>query len=199
MPKIEAYQDTLFTYMGTRMDDAELELLLEAAKGELDEPADADGLMKIELNDTNRPDLWSTAGVGRQLRVYLGGDAPDYPFFSSGERTAEAGERRVVVDAGLESIRPYIAAFAISGKSIDDPALRDLIQSQEKLCTNFGRHRKSIAMGVYRTRLITYPVRYVAADPDQTRFVPLGMDAELSLREIIAEHPKGQEYGPIVA
>ena len=199
MPKIEAYQDTLFTYMGTRMDDAELELLLEAAKGELDEPADADGLMKIELNDTNRPDLWSTAGLGRQLRVYLGGDAPVYPFFSSADRVADAGERRVVVDAGLESIRPYIAAFAISGKSIDDPALRDLIQSQEKLCTNFGRHRKSIAMGVYRTRLITYPVRYVAADPDQTRFVPLGMDAELSLREIIAEHPKGQEYGPIVA
>ncbi|MEE8441589.1 MAG: phenylalanine--tRNA ligase subunit beta [Spirochaetia bacterium] len=199
MPKIEANQDTLFAYMGTRMKEAELELLLEAAKAEIDESADADGFMKIELNDTNRPDLWSTAGLGRQLRVYLGGELPDYPFFSSADRAADAGERRVVVDAGLKSIRPYIAAFAVSGKSIDDPSLRDLIQSQEKLCTNFGRHRKSIAMGVYRTRLITYPVRYVAADPDGTRFVPLGMDTELSLREIITEHPKGLEYGPIVA
>ena len=199
MPKIETYEDTLFTYMGTRMDEPELELLLEAAKGEIDESADADGFMKIELNDTNRPDLWSTAGLGRQLRIYLGGETPSYPFFSSANQTADTGERRVIVDAGLESIRPYIAAFAVSGKPIDEPSLRDLIQSQEKLCTNFGRRRKSIAMGVYRTRLITYPVRYVAADPDSTKFVPLGMETELSLREIIAEHPKGQEYGPIVA
>jgi phenylalanyl-tRNA synthetase beta chain len=198
MPKIETYQDTLFGYMGTKMDDPELELLLESAKGEIDESADADGFMKIELNDTNRPDLWSTAGLGRQLRIYLGGEAPSYPFFSSATKTADAGDRRVTVDAGLESIRPYIAAFAVSGKAIDDPALRDLIQSQEKLCTNFGRRRKSIAMGVYRTRLITYPVRYLAADPDATKFVPLGMETELSLRGIIAEHPKGQEYGPIV-
>ena len=102
MPKIETYQDTLFGYMGTKMAEPELELLLESAKGEIDESADADGLMKIELNDTNRPDLWSTAGLGRQLRMYLGGDAPDYPFFSSAGHTADAGERRVVVDAGLE-------------------------------------------------------------------------------------------------
>jgi phenylalanyl-tRNA synthetase beta chain len=54
-------------------------------------------------------------------------------------------------------------------------------------------------MGVYRTSLMTFPVHYKAADPDTTKFVPLGMDSELSLRKIIAEHPKGQEFGPIVA
>ena len=199
MPKIELYQETLYRYMGTSMADSELEALLEAAKGEIDERADADGVMKIELNDTNRPDLWSTAGLGRQLRIYLGAELPAYPFFSRPGRSVDAGERRVIVDPGLETVRPYIAAFAVSGTRIDDPGLRDLIQSQEKLCTNFGQRRKGIAMGVYRTRLISFPVRYVAADPETTRFVPLGMDRELSLREIITEHPKGQEYGSIVA
>jgi phenylalanyl-tRNA synthetase beta chain len=206
MPKIELYQDTLFSYMGTKMPEDELEVLLEAAKGEIDEPVDAEGVMKIELNDTNRPDLWSTAGLGRALRIYLGGEIPRYDFFSrtAGAKGASpgmkhAGERRVVVDAGLEEYRPYIAAFAVSGKSIDDPALKDLIQSQEKLCNNFGQRRKSIAMGVYRTNLMTFPVHYRAADPDATNFVPLGESREMSLREVIADHPKGQEFGPIVA
>ncbi|MFW6292048.1 MAG: phenylalanine--tRNA ligase subunit beta [Spirochaetota bacterium] len=199
MPKIELYGDTLFSYMGTRMPDDELEVLLEAAKGEIDEPVDAEGIMKIELNDTNRPDLWSTAGLGRQLRIYLGGDIPEYDFFSRDGRVQDAGERRVVVDPALAEYRPYIAAFAVSGKPIDEPALKDLIQSQEKLCDNFGQRRKSIAMGVYRTTLMTFPVHYRAVDPEATRFVPLGEEREMNLRQIIAEHPKGQDYGPIVA
>lgn len=199
MPKIELYQDALFDSIGKRMADEELELLLETAKGELDEPADAEGIMKIELNDTNRPDLWSTAGLGRQLRTFLSGKRPEYPFFSREDGAKDAGERRVVVDGKLEKIRPYIAAFGVSGKRLDSAGLKDLIQSQEKLCTNFGQRRRSIAMGVYRTELMTYPVHYTAADPEKTRFVPLGMDRELSLRQIIAEHPKGQEFGHIVA
>ncbi|MFP4113939.1 MAG: phenylalanine--tRNA ligase subunit beta [Spirochaetota bacterium] len=204
MPKIELYQDALFSYMGTKLPENELEALLECAKGEIDEPADAEGVMKIELNDTNRPDLWSTAGLGRALRVYLGGEIPRYDFFTwrapgTAANRQDAGERRVIVDPDLQAYRPYIAAFAVSGKPIDDASLKDLIQSQEKLCNNFGQRRKSIAMGVYRTSLMTFPVRYRAVDPDDTKFVPLGMDTKLSLRDIIAQHPKGQEFGPIVA
>ncbi|MFP4376268.1 MAG: phenylalanine--tRNA ligase subunit beta [Spirochaetales bacterium] len=199
MPKIELYQDTLFGYMGKKMPEDELEVLLEAAKGEIDESVDAEGIMKIELNDTNRPDLWSTAGLGRQLRIYLGAEIPSYDFFSRKGAVQDAGKRTIKVDPALEEYRPYIAGFAVSGKPIDEASLKDLIQSQEKLCNNFGRRRKSIAMGVYRTSLMSFPVHYTAVDPDKTKFVPLGMDSELSLREIIAEHPKGQEFGPIVA
>ena len=214
MPKIELYQKALFSYMGASLPHDELEVLLEAAKGEIDEPVDADGIMKIELNDTNRPDLWSTAGLGRALRIYLGGEIPRYDFFSraadrprpagakgtgASPDIRDAGTRRVIVDPGLREYRPYIAAFAVSGKPIDDASLKDLIQSQEKLCNNYGQHRKSIAMGVYRTDLMTFPVHYRAADPAATRFVPLGMDRELTLYEIIEQHPKGQEFGPIVA
>ena len=205
MPKIELYQDALFAYMGRKMPDDELEILLEAAKGEIDEPADAQGVMKIELNDTNRPDLWSTAGLGRALRIYLGGEIPRYGFFARGAGdapvagTPATGDLRVIVDPDLREYRPYIAAFAVSGRPLDDASLKDLIQSQEKLCSNYGRHRKSIAMGVYRTSLMTFPVHYRAADPEVTTFVPLGMERELNLHEIIALHPKGQEFGPIVA
>ena len=199
MPKIEVSRDALFDFMGASMNDTDLESLLEAAKGELDEPADSDGVMKIELNDTNRPDLWSTAGLGRQLRVYRGGRIPEYDFFSTPGTEVDTAGRTVMVDAALKEIRPFIVAFTVSGKAMTDEGLRDLIQSQEKLCTNFGRHRKSIAMGVYRTDLMEFPVKYIAADPATTRFVPLGTEEEMNLHQIIERHPKGQDYGPIVA
>ena len=196
MPKIEVYEDTLYRYMGKKVEGDDFITLLSSAKAELD--GKDEDILKIELNDTNRPDLWSTAGLGRQLRVYLGGDRPSYPFFSREGDIKDCGGRTIEVDPGLEKIRPYIAAFAIRGKGIDDSSLKDIIQTQEKLCWNFGQKRKAIAMGVYRSDLFKYPVKYNAADPDATKFVPLTFDKEMSLREILKEHPKGQEYGHIV-
>jgi len=54
-------------------------------------------------------------------------------------------------------------------------------------------------MGVSRADLLQWPVHYSAADPDATRFVPLDFEKPLSMREILSQHPKGSEYGPIVA
>ncbi len=199
MPTIEVYKETLFSFIGKEMGLDELEELLPAAKAELDGYDEDEGIVKIELNDTNRPDLWSTAGLGRQLRVYVGGEQSEYSFFSNQETTLDSGERVVEVDPALRNIRPYVAAIAVTGKKIDEPALKDIIQTQEKLCWNFGQKRASIAMGVYRSDLISYPVQFRAADPDSTKFVPLQMEEELSLNEIIEKHPKGHDFGHIVS
>ncbi len=199
MPKIEIHSQPLRELSGwTWKNREELEFALMSLKGEVDEAGD-DGVYKLEFNDTNRPDLWSTAGAARSLKVYREAKVPVYNFFSTPEKSLPSEKRKVVVDASLGKIRPYIAAFVISGKAINDQALRDLIQTQEKLCWNFGRKRKSIAMGVYRSHLIQWPVSYSAVNPDSTKFIPLGMDESLSLREIVRLHPKGKEYGHIVA
>jgi len=200
MPKIEVYRDALLHAIGARdLTDDQLEEIFPAAKAELDEPADESGLMKVELNDTNRPDLWSSAGLGRQLRVFRGGVIPRYDFFSTAQRTQDHGERRVIVDESVREIRPYFVGFVAQGPPINEAVLKDLIQTQEKLTWNYGQKRRAIAMGVHRSELIEFPVRYQAADPDSTRFVPLQMDRELSMREILTEHPKGQAFGHIVA
>jgi phenylalanyl-tRNA synthetase beta chain len=200
MPKIEVFRDALVRAIDApKITDDQLEEIFPTAKAELDEPADAEGIMKVELNDTNRPDLWSTAGLARQLRVAQGGALPKYSFFSDATVTREHGERRVVVDASVEKIRPYIVGFIMTGPPVSEAVLKDLIQTQEKLTWNYGRKRRSIAMGVYRSDVMTYPVHYAAVDPDATRFVPLQMDREVSMREILTEHPKGVEYGHIVA
>ncbi len=198
MPKIEVYEESFFALLGKKMNEQELVEHLVSAKAELDERAPGEGLLKIELNDTNRPDLWSTAGLARELAGHLSKRKYRYDFFSKPGDLKGFGDRVVEVDPALENIRPFITAFVAQGRGIDDPLLKDIIQSQEKLCWNFGQRRKAIAMGVYRTELMKFPVRYMAADPDETRFVPLEFGRELSLREMLKEHPKGVEFGWIV-
>ena len=197
MPKIDTTDTLFFGLLGRTMTDDELEQILPVAKAELD--GHEDGILKIELNDTNRPDLWSSAGVVRQLKSYWGLEAPLYDFFSTREEEFESGGRTLHVEQSAKDVRPYSVGFATRGHKVSEDELEALIQSQEKLCHNFGRKRRTIAIGLYRSDLITYPVHYRGADPDKTSFVPLGLDRELSLREILTEHPKGREYGHIVA
>jgi phenylalanyl-tRNA synthetase beta chain len=204
VPKIEVNEKLFFSLLGEKYDYAKLEERLTCGKAELDEKPDTsvpenERIIKIELNDTNRPDLWSTAGVARQLRLHKGGKKNHYAdFFSRDGKAQDAGNRIVKVDAALKDVRPFMTAFVISGKPIDEPMLLDIIQTQEKLCWNFGRKRRSISMGVYRSANISWPVNYKAVDPDKTSFTPLGCDAPMTCRQILADHPKGKEYGWIL-
>jgi phenylalanyl-tRNA synthetase beta chain len=199
MPKIDVSEELFFRALGRTFEEAELVQLLTAAKAELDGWDHAAKQLRVELNDTNRPDLWSTLGLARQLAVYLGRPIPSYPFFSRAGDAKPSADRRVIVDRGLADIRPYIVSFVAEGREVTDALLREIIQSQEKLCGIFGRKRRTIAMGVSRADLIAWPVHYRAADPDATRFTPLDFDRPLSMRQMLAEHPKGREYGHIVA
>jgi phenylalanyl-tRNA synthetase beta chain len=204
MPKIEVNESLFFSLLGRACGRDELEGLLPGAKAELDEwllPPGAvpggegseDRIIKIELNDTNRPDLWSTAGLARQLRVRETGKRPEYSFFSR-EGDLRPAKHRVVVEESVKGPRPFLAGFMISGKPVTDSILKDMIQTQEKLAWNFGRKRRTISMGLYRTAIIKWPVHYRAVDPHSVRFVPLQWDRPMDLLEILAEHPKGREY-----
>jgi phenylalanyl-tRNA synthetase beta chain len=202
MPKIEVNEQIFYTMAsptGRRWENKEaFEEALTCAKAELDEDSDkslpeAERVLKIELNDTNRPDLWGTAGCARQLRVYHGGARPEYPFFSRPGDIKKAAHT-VKVAKSVQQVRPFLAGFIASGKAISDPALRDMIQTQEKLAWNFGRKRRTISMGLYRTSRIQWPIIYKGADPDSVSFVPLQWETPLTLREILKQHPKGKEY-----
>ena len=197
MPTIDVRDELLADLLGEIPAADELERLLSTAKAEVEEYDPATGLRRVELKDTSRPDLWSTPGLARHLRCYRGDALPDYPFAAPGAAPVDTGERVVEVDPALEKIRPCIAAFVAIGPPVGEALLLELIQSQEKLSDSFGQRRRAIAMGLYRGGAIEWPVRYRAAPPD-TRFVPLGFEHELSLTEILDQHPKGREYGHIV-
>ena len=77
MPKIEVNEKLFFNLLGTKYDWDTFEKKLTFAKAELDEKPDESApenerVIKIELNDTNRPDLWSAGGVARCLREHEG-------------------------------------------------------------------------------------------------------------------------------
>ena len=203
MPKIEVNEKLFFSLLKEKYDYDTLEKKLTCAKAELDEKPDMsmaedERVIKIELNDTNRPDLWSTNGVARQLRLHDGLKTIDYMALMSNKGNGDYEGRVINVDPALKDIRPYMVAFMIAGKAIDDPMLKDIIQTQEKLCWNFGRKRKSISMGVYRIDQVKFPAEYKAVDPDKTSFVPLACDAPMTCRQILTEHPKGKDFGWII-
>lgn len=172
----------------------QLEAWLPLVKGELKDHDDAAGELRIELQDSNRPDLWSCEGIARQIRTTLAGKARAYPFFRPRRPT-----KRLLVSPGLELVRPYVAACTAVGYRVTEEGLAQLIQTQEKLADIFGRKRRTVSIGLYRLPAIVFPVTYTLVKPDEARFTPLGFDEPMSLSEILSVHPKGVEYGPILA
>ena len=171
-----------------------VESWLPLVKGELKDHDDATGELRIELQDSNRPDLWSCEGIARQIRTALAGKAAAYPFFKPKRPT-----KRLMVSPGLEPIRPFVAACTAVGYRVTGEGLAQLIQMQDKLADIFGRKRRTVSIGLYRLPDIVFPVTYTLVKPNEARFTPLGFDEPMSLGEILSVHPKGVEYGPIVA
>ena len=172
-----------------------LDAWLPLVKAELKDQDSESGEVRLELHDSNRPDLWSCEGIARQIRIKLQGAASAYPFFKPTPRP----KRRIQVMQGLERVRPYIAACTAVGYKMTGEGLAQLVQTQEKLADIFGRKRRTISIGLYRLPQIVFPVTYTLVKPEEVRFTPLGVEEKMSPREILAVHPKGLEYGPILA
>ncbi|AHH14016.1 phenylalanine--tRNA ligase subunit beta [Borrelia hermsii] len=196
MPKVEVYRSILLGKIGKDLTDCELVSMLEMAKAEICEFYTGNDKIKIEFNDTNRPDLWSYTGLARQIKTYLFGQLPSFEFFSTaGNLQKFYGE--ILVSPEAFSIRPFIFGFLAKGMICNEQMLETLIQLQEKLCHNYGQKRKRVAMGMYSSASIEFPVSYVTCNSDY-RFIPLGMDIEMSIKEINKRHPKGIEYASIL-
>lgn len=198
----------------------ELEALLPLVKGELSvrgrdgrklSAAEANKLLdeqhldlRIELNDTNRPDLWCVEGVARQLRDHSRGYTNEYPFF-----TKEVAKRQIEVDPQLAAFRPFIGGFLATGQSVTEESLLAFIDAQETLTRNFGRKRQSASIGLYRGDTLTFPIQYKAVGRSAVRFEPLAPAGEagatwpvgvaLTPDEILEQHPTGREYAWILA
>lgn len=195
MPTISINRADFEHLLGRPAPDEELGTWLAWVKGELKDEDPKTGELRIELQDSNRPDLWSCEGIARQVRAKLQGGAEVPGFFSAPARP----QHSLRVSRDVREVRPYVAACTAVGYGVTEAGLAQLIQTQEKLADIFGRKRRSVSIGLYRLPAIAFPVVYELVKPDEARFTPLGMDAPLSGREILAVHPKGVEYGGILA
>lgn len=163
-------------------------------KGELKGHNPDTGELRIELQDSNRPDLWCCEGIARQIRIKQQGKLKPYSFLAHKPRA----NRRVLVAPGLEGVRPYVAACTARGYRITEQGLAQLIQTQEKLADIFGRKRRTVSIGMYQLAKIQFPVTYDLVKPGEAKFTPLGMETVMTLSEILMVHPKGLEHGHIL-
>ena len=199
MPTISIFREDFESLVagGTRAKrSATMERLddwLMLVKGELKEHVAETGELRIELQDSNRPDLWCCEGIARQIRIKQEGKLKPYTFFS------KKPTRRVIVGPAMENVRPYVAACMAKGYRVTAEGLAQLIQTQEKLADIYGHKRKTVSIGLYQLQRIRFPVTYELVKPDEARFTPLGMETVMTLSEILMVHPKGLEHGHILA
>ena len=181
MPTIDIKKRDLDGLIGKKLTLETLEKKLMLAKAELKEyNAETDDL-KVELSDSNRPDLWSAEGIARQIRMSLSGKPEDYPFFKHGRKAT----REIRVSKEMKAVRPYIAACTAVDVRMNDDVLAQMIQSQDKLAEIFGRKRTTVSIGIYELDHIVFPVDYRLAEPESVSFTPLGMEEKLNLAEIL--------------
>ena len=139
----------------------------------------------------DRPDLYSPEGVARALRGFLGIEEglPTYTVRPSGITFS--------VDPGLAYIRPYLASAVIRNVNLDGEAIESLMALQEALHWAVGRGRAKVAIGVHDLDAVTPPFRYIASPRDRS-FVPLDFERDMTMDDILADHPKGRDYARLV-
>ncbi len=201
MPTITIFKDDFESLLardagtGPTLSIAQLEEWLMLVKGELKGHNPETGELRVELQDSNRPDLWCCEGIARQIRIKQQGQLKPYAFFAK----KPTSSHHLIVKPGMEQVRPYVAACTAKGYRVTEKGLAQLIQTQEKLADIFGRKRKTVSIGIYQLPKISFPVTYELVKPDEVRFTPLGMETTMTLSEILMVHPKGLEYGHILA
>ncbi|MFH1439913.1 MAG: phenylalanine--tRNA ligase subunit beta [Candidatus Woesearchaeota archaeon] len=154
-------------------------------------------LEKIEGNEIhveifpNRPDMLSEQGFARAFSSFIG--------VNTGLRKYNVKKsRHKVIVKNLPKEWPYAVACIVRGLKLDDEKVREIIQLQEKLGMTFTRNRKKGGLGLYPCEKLTFPVKFIGMKPEDINFRPLEFPNTMPVKQILAKHPKGKEYGYIM-
>ena len=145
----------------------------------------------------DRPDLLSHESLARAARTFSEGKVlnASIPIEPSG--------LEMTVDSTLEEIRPIVLAAVVRGVDTggDETGVEAFIQSlmdhQEKLHLTLGRKRALSSIGVHDLAAVTGPFRVLTV-PETYSFIPLMMEEEMSIKQILEEHPKGVDYAHLM-
>ena len=145
----------------------------------------------------DRPDLLGHETMARAARSFMGAHdtVSDVEVISSGIK--------IDVDKSLEGVRPVIFAAVVRGvdtgsnDSEKDAFIQSIMDHQEKLHLTLGRKRSLSSIGVHDLSKLQPPFRYETVD-DGYSFVPLASENEMSISEVLTQHPKGIEYAHLM-
>src|SRR3989344_6289394 len=140
----------------------------------------------------NRPDLLSLQGFMRSFKAFLG--KKDSIGLKKYAIKKPEENYRVIIDQSVKDVRPFTVCAIVKDLKFDEIKIKEIIDIQEKLHSTLGRNRKKAAIGIYPLEKITLPIRYEARAPEETKFIPLESDRELTGLQILQKHPTGREY-----
>ncbi len=147
-----------------------------------------DDEVEIEVT-SDRPDLFSTEGIAKAVRMFLGLEKP---------RKIEISGIEFVVEVDPPRKRPFIAVAAIDRVDLDERGLEELIQFQEKLHVTYGRGRRKVAIGLHDLdKLPSKHIRYTYVRIDEAKMIPLHLDKEMTVKQVLEEVEQGKLYGSI--
>ena len=149
-----------------------------------------DKVLDIEIFP-DRPDLLSAETLFHGMMPFMH-DSPAKPRL-----LVHPGTISMRVSPDLATIRPVILGAVVRNVEVDDGLIKRLMEHQEKLHFALGRGRKRASIGVHDLGAISPPFRVEAVSRDYS-FVPLGMENEMSIEEILINHPKGTEYAHLL-
>src|SRR3989454_2781725 len=146
MPNISVNRKDLDNLLGRHPTDKELEAWLPLVKGEIKEVDAATGEIRFELQDSNRPDLWCVEGIARQIRIKLNGRPDSYPYL----RAAKSRPHQILVEQGLERVRPFIGGRQTRGATGTAAGVAPLLPTPEKIPHHFRPPTRPGAPRVHR-------------------------------------------------
>lgn len=190
MPTVEVSLKDLCKLVGKKFDKAGLAEALLYVKGEID--AVEGDKVKVDIKETNRPDLWSAEGIARELRGRLGIEK-GLPKFKVKKST-----HKLHIEKSIVSSRPVIMAAVANNAKVTNDFLVQMINLQVKIANTFGRNRREAGAGFYDFDKMKMPMYYKGYKAKELKFVPLGFDKEMYLDEIVDAHEKGKEFGHLV-
>jgi phenylalanyl-tRNA synthetase beta chain len=161
-------------------------------------PVDGNDQESIEVEVfPDRPDLLSHETIARASRSFLslaevGVDLP-----------VTHGEIRLSVEPELKNVRPIVMGAVVrgvmTGKNHEEREdfIQSLMDHQEKLHMTIGRKRKFASIGVHDLTSLEPPFRVTTVSPTYS-FVPLACSEEMTIKQVLSEHPKGMEYAHLM-
>lgn len=188
MPVIEVHLEDFEDLLGVEVDMEEIERRMPMM-GVAWEGRTPQGF-SIEVFP-NRPDMLSVEGLARAYSSFIG--------LKPGLRRYEVkpSDHIAIVERRVEPIRPYFASAVVVDLEFTDALIRSLMQLQEKLHITHCRKRRKVSIGLHDLKAIDFPVLYTAR-PGDFSFHPLDSEGEMTLEEILRDHPKGREYSWIL-
>lgn len=191
MPVINFKYSDLCTMLGEQVPEETLVERIPMIGADMGDTEGGSDDMSVEFFP-NRPDLYSVEGVARALRAFLG-IMPGMKSYPVAESDVE-----VFVDPKVEGVRPWFLCGIVRDVEVTDEFLRSLMELQEKLHITIGRKRSKLAIGIHDLSAVEPPFTYTLKEPRSVRFVPLAMDEEMDLSEILERNEKGREYSALL-